>query len=211
MTTAHPRRNWIRHGAAAIIVLALMLGAHQAQAEIRMQFLDVGQGDATLVQTSDGCTLLIDAGRFDRDDMRGHLERHGVEHIDLLVGTHPHADHIGQFDTVLQGWPVGAVWMSVKGRLHEKIVEKQEKIDKPGTREATKARAAEDIERYQGQLAEIDRVKGFRYGAGSDYAIGLLGHSDILGIGPAFIQGHALMRSVLARRFPVIFVDESQL
>ena len=112
MTTAHPRRNWLRHGAAAIVVLALMLGAHQAQAEIRMHFLDVGQGDATLVQTSDGCTLLIDAGRHDREDMRGHLERHGVEHIDLLVGTHPHADHIGQFDTVLRGWPVGEVWMS---------------------------------------------------------------------------------------------------
>jgi DNA helicase-2/ATP-dependent DNA helicase PcrA len=98
----------------------------------------------------------------------------------------------------------------VKGRLHEKIAEKQEKIDKPGTQEATKARAAEDIERYRGQLAEIDHVKGFRYGTGSDYTNGVLGHSDILRIGPAFIQDHALMRSVLTRRFPVIFIDESQ-
>lgn len=98
----------------------------------------------------------------------------------------------------------------VKGRLQEKIGEEQEKIDKPRTREATKARAAENIERYHGQLAEIDRVKGFRYGTGSDYTNGVLGHSDILRIGPAFIQDHALMRSVLTRRFPVIFVDESQ-
>jgi len=59
-------------------------------------------------------------------------------------------------------------------------------------------------------LAEIDRVKGFRYGTGSDYTNGVLGHSDILRIGPAFIQDHALMRSVLTRGFPVIFVDESQ-
>jgi len=98
----------------------------------------------------------------------------------------------------------------VKGRLQEKIGEEQEKIDKPRTREATKARAAENIERYHGQLAEIDRVKGFRYGTGSDYTNGVLGHSDILRIGPAFIQDHALMRSVLTRGFPVIFVDESQ-
>ncbi|WP_375552543.1 UvrD-helicase domain-containing protein [Rhodophyticola porphyridii] len=98
----------------------------------------------------------------------------------------------------------------VKGRLQEKIAEKQEKIDKPGTREATRARAAEDIERYHGQLAEIDGVKSFRYGTGSDYTNGVLGHSDILRIGPAFIQNHALMRSVLTRRFPVIFIDESQ-
>ncbi len=98
----------------------------------------------------------------------------------------------------------------VKGRLREKIGEEQGKIDKPRTREATKARAAENIERYQGQLAEIDRVRGFRYGTGSDYTNGVLGHSDILRIGPALIQDHPLMRSVLTRRFPVIFVDESQ-
>ena len=98
----------------------------------------------------------------------------------------------------------------VKGRLHEKIAEKQEKIDKPGTRETTKERAAEDIERYQAQLREIDSVKGFRYGTGSDYTNGVLGHSDILRIGPAFIEDHALMRSVLTQRFPVIFIDESQ-
>lgn len=98
----------------------------------------------------------------------------------------------------------------VKGGLQEKTGEEQEKIDKPRTREATKARAAENIERYHGQLAEIDRVKGFRYGTGSDYTNGVLGHSDILRIDPAFIQDYALIRSVLTRRFPVIFVDESQ-
>jgi len=98
----------------------------------------------------------------------------------------------------------------VKGRLNEKIAEEQEKIDKPRTREATKARAADNIERYQGQLIKIDRVTGFRYGTGSDYSNGVLGHSDILRIGPTFIQDHALMRTVLMRRFPVIFVDESQ-
>jgi DNA helicase II / ATP-dependent DNA helicase PcrA len=98
----------------------------------------------------------------------------------------------------------------VNGRLHEKISEEQEKIDNPRTRDSTKERAAENIERYHSQLAKIDRVKAFRYGTGSDYINGVLGHSDILRIGPAFIQGHALMRSVLTRRFPTIFVDESQ-
>lgn len=102
----------IRPIASAIMPLALALGAQPVQAEMLMHFLDVGQADATLVQTSDGCAVLIDAGRHDRDDMRGHLDHHGIEHIDLLVGTHPHADHIGQFDTVLQGWPVDQVWMS---------------------------------------------------------------------------------------------------
>lgn len=98
----------------------------------------------------------------------------------------------------------------VFNRLQEKITEEQEKIDNPRTREATKARAAENIERYNRQLTEINAVKSFRYGTGSDYANGVLGHSDILKIGPEFIGEHALMQTLLTRRFPVIFVDESQ-
>ena len=98
----------------------------------------------------------------------------------------------------------------VSNRLREKIAEEQEKIDKPRTREATKARAADNIERYNRQLTEINAVKSFRYGTGSDYANGVLGHSDILKIGPDFIAGHALMQTLLTRRFPVVFVDESQ-
>lgn len=98
----------------------------------------------------------------------------------------------------------------VLNRLNEKIAEDQEKIDNQRTREATKVRSRDNIERYQRQLTEIGSVKSFRYGTGSDYSNGVLGHSDILKIGPEFIAGHALMQSVLTRRFPVIFVDESQ-
>lgn len=98
----------------------------------------------------------------------------------------------------------------VSNRLQEKIAEDQDKIDNPRTREATKVRAADNIERYNRQLTEINAVKSFRYGTGSDYANGVLGHSDILKIGPEFIAGHALMQTLLTRRFPVIFVDESQ-
>ncbi|WP_421781236.1 UvrD-helicase domain-containing protein [Kiloniella litopenaei] len=98
----------------------------------------------------------------------------------------------------------------VSNRLHEKITKEQEKIDNPRTREVTKARAAENIERYDRQLTDIAAVKSFGYGTGSDYSNGVLGHSDILKIGPEFITGHVLMKTLLTRRFPVIFVDESQ-
>lgn len=98
----------------------------------------------------------------------------------------------------------------IRNRLQEKISEEQEKIEKPRTREATKVRAVEKIERYRRQLTEIDSVKSFRYGTGSDYSNGVLGHSDILKIGPEFIAGYSLMQTVLTQRFPIIFVDESQ-
>lgn len=109
---------------------------------------------------------------------------------------------IKPFQNDLRNW--------VRGRLQKKISDEQEKIDKPRTREATKVRSAEAIERYRRQLTEIDSVKNFRYGTGSDYANGVLGHSDILKMGPEFIAGYPLMQTVLTQRFPIIFVDESQ-
>lgn len=98
----------------------------------------------------------------------------------------------------------------VRARLNRKITEAQETINKPRTRQKTKDRAAEDIARYQHQLDQIDSVKNFRYGTGSDYTNGVLGHSDVLKIGPTFIREQPLMRRVIARRYPVLFVDESQ-
>lgn len=109
---------------------------------------------------------------------------------------------IKPFQNDLRNW--------VRSRLQKKISDEQEKIDKPRTREATKVRSAEAIERYRRQLSEIDSVKNFRYGTGSDYSNGVLGHSDILKMGPEFIAGYPLMQTVLTQRFPIIFVDESQ-
>lgn len=78
---------------------------------LRAYFFDVGQGDATLFAGPD-FTILVDAGRHTRNDVVPHLLAAGVEEIDLLIGTHPHADHIGQFPEVLRAFPVTEVWMS---------------------------------------------------------------------------------------------------
>ena len=74
-------------------------------------FLDVDQGDSILLKGPD-FTILIDAGRRERAEVVPYLESIGVQSIDLLVGTHPHADHIGQFPQVLARFPVSEVWMS---------------------------------------------------------------------------------------------------
>jgi competence protein ComEC len=78
---------------------------------LEIHVLDVGQGDALLL-LHDDVTILIDTGRFDRDDVVPLLRRLGVGTIDLLVITHPHADHIGQFDRVMDAFAVTEVWWS---------------------------------------------------------------------------------------------------
>ncbi|MDI3281545.1 MAG: ComEC/Rec2 family competence protein, partial [Bacillota bacterium] len=78
---------------------------------LRVFFLDVGQGDAILVRTPGGRVLLVDGGppeagpRLVRD-----LKRLGVKRIDVLLSTHPHADHIGGLLEVLPAFPVGVVY-----------------------------------------------------------------------------------------------------
>lgn len=79
--------------------------------ELEVHFLDVGQGDATLLRTAD-TAILVDTGRHDRRDVLGHLQRLGVDSLDLVAITHGHADHIGQLDVLLPAMPVEEVWMS---------------------------------------------------------------------------------------------------
>jgi len=67
--------------------------------------LDVGQGDAILVRTAEK-TVLIDTGDRGADTVK-QLRTLGVERLDLLVSTHPHADHIGRTEAVLRAFPVG--------------------------------------------------------------------------------------------------------
>ncbi|MDP3563424.1 MAG: MBL fold metallo-hydrolase, partial [Methanoregula sp.] len=72
-------------------------------------FLDVGQGDSSLIIFGDK-TILIDAGEIDMGDrVVDDLKALGVTRIDLLVATHPHSDHIGGMQKVLDHFPVGQV------------------------------------------------------------------------------------------------------
>ncbi|WP_369409356.1 ComEC/Rec2 family competence protein [Deinococcus arboris] len=61
--------------------------------EVIIRFLDVGQGDAILVQSPEGKSLLIDGGRS-AERMRGHLEALNLTALDLMVASHADADHI---------------------------------------------------------------------------------------------------------------------
>jgi competence protein ComEC len=75
---------------------------------LRVYFVDVGQGDATLILTPHDQTVLIDGGDTDTGIVQ-YLQSLGVQRIDLMIATHPHADHIGGLVQVLQAMPVTKV------------------------------------------------------------------------------------------------------
>ena len=74
--------------------------------EVQFHFIDVGQGDAALIRTEKG-DILIDAGtNSSEDELKAYLDRLGVTDIEYAVFTHPHEDHIGGADMVLNTYNV---------------------------------------------------------------------------------------------------------
>lgn len=91
-------------GAAA---LAATARTPEPPSEPTVSFLDVGQGDATLLQDA-GVSVLVDTGPPDGPIVE-RLRAAGVRRLDLLVLTHGEADHAGAAGRVLRAVPVGAV------------------------------------------------------------------------------------------------------
>lgn len=76
-------------------------GELKGDPHMKMHVIDVGQGDSILIQCGDR-NVLIDCGENGMGEtVLDYLDRAGVTHLDWLVATHPHSDHIGGMDTVL--------------------------------------------------------------------------------------------------------------
>lgn len=81
---------------------------------MEVHFLDVGQGDATLI-ICDGEAMLIDAGDNDQGvKVQNYIQKRGIDELRYVVGTHPDADHIGGLDVVLYKFECDTVIMPQK-------------------------------------------------------------------------------------------------
>lgn len=120
----------VAHPAASIIVFLLLaaipscdidrglksgLPAEDAGAgsgDLVATFIDVWQGDAALFELPDGSTLLIDGGDqgYGASTVAPLLEAKGIDVIDLMVLTHPHSDHCGGLDEVMERVDVLEIW-----------------------------------------------------------------------------------------------------
>lgn len=89
---------------------------------LRVTFLDVGQGDACVIELPDGQTVLIDAGTsYETLDMGRavvgpYLWDRGIRRVDHVIGTHPQLDHVGGLAWVLRSFEVGQYWSNGIGR-----------------------------------------------------------------------------------------------
>ncbi|WP_397458519.1 UvrD-helicase domain-containing protein [Pseudomonas asplenii] len=109
---------------------------------------------------------------------------------------------IRPFQVDLKAW--------VTARIQEKIDVAQRHYDKPRTQAATRERLVREIARYRRHLETVGDLTHFTYSAGSDFGRGVLGHVDVIVAAVELIERSQLLRDVIASKYPVLFIDESQ-
>ena len=84
---------------------------------LRVTVVDVKHGDCILLQSPSGETMMIDTGNGSyhaQNAIETAMQNNGMDHIDILVLTHPHKDHIGGAAWVLNTYPVGSVYTTTR-------------------------------------------------------------------------------------------------
>ncbi len=78
------------------------------QAPLTLHYIDVGQGDSILIQAPEGQVAVIDGGEAGSGALP-YLQTLGITHVDLMVATHQHTDHIGGLVEILDAISVSEV------------------------------------------------------------------------------------------------------
>lgn len=83
-----------------------------ATGNLKVHFINVGQGDSAFIEMPNGETMLIDAGEREYGEVVvNYITTLGYNKVDYLIGTHPHSDHIGGMAYVVNSLNIGKVYM----------------------------------------------------------------------------------------------------
>jgi competence protein ComEC len=130
--TARRRAGWTL---AVLCVVSLLILGEQRRApprDLDVWFLPVGQGDATLLRTPSGHSLLVDAGGSPGASDPGRevvvpvLRAIGIRRLDVVVLTHADIDHSGGLEAVLAAFPARELWVNPRTAQHPVVARARE-------------------------------------------------------------------------------------
>ena len=119
--------------AALALATATGLGSPSPPGDLTVRFLDIGQGDATLIQHPDGTAVLFDGGPPEGGVTRL-LRRAGVRRLAIVVATHASRDHHGGLVDVLDRYPVGMLLDGGDGNPHPGLQAVRDEAKREGIR-----------------------------------------------------------------------------
>jgi len=137
--------RWASRAALAVVlafaglIVTYPFSARLQRGRLEVTVLDVGQGDSIFVAFPDGRTMLVDAGGLPgatyvrgmragldigEDVVSPFLWSRGLKHIDAVVLTHAHEDHLGGLPAVLRNFHVGELWVGrdVESAAYRKVL-----------------------------------------------------------------------------------------
>ncbi len=97
----------------ALIIAILYISFNLQESKVlEVHFIDVGQADSILIKTPDGNSILIDGGNnADGPGLLSYLKKEGIKEFMAIIATHPHEDHIGGLDTIINAYPVKEIYL----------------------------------------------------------------------------------------------------
>jgi len=111
-------KSGLRAIPVSLVILFYIITPYLPGNDFRITVLDIGQGDASVIELPDRTVMLIDGGPEDtgagQRAVAPSLWSKGIRTIDYLVVSHPHPDHFGGLYYVLDNFKIGEVWATKK-------------------------------------------------------------------------------------------------
>lgn len=144
----------------------------ESKENLEVHFIDVGQGDATLIRQGEHA-MLIDAGDNSKGTaVQAYLQSQNIEKLDYVIGTHPDSDHIGGLDVILYKFEWDTVMMPEidKGtRTYEDVI----KVIHDKNRQVTVPKAGETYSLGMAEFTIVCPQKNDYGDNSNNYSIGL--------------------------------------
>lgn len=107
--------------------------SNNINSNLEIYFFDVGQADSILIKSNDD-TVLIDAGnRNDGENLANYIKNDlKINDIDIVIGTHPHEDHIGGMNYIIDSFDIGKIYLpdvTSNAKFFEKLLDSIESKD----------------------------------------------------------------------------------
>lgn len=138
---------------------------------LQVTFIDTGQSDCIFIKTPGGKAMLIDAGNNDDGNtITRYIKQQGINKLDVVVGTHPHEDHIGALDDVINAFDIGKIYMPRVTHTSKTYLDVLEAV-KGKNMKITSAKGGMNISLAEDVTVEILAPNGSNYEGFNNYSV----------------------------------------